>query len=276
MLGDIVHGFWTAITTLPWWAGALFAVVVLSAIVRSVRAAIHGGHPRDAVRRFSQAERRMIFIRAGNRASIASRSSAAAAPQPASRPITCIRTAAAAGPRSATGKPCASDTTARSQRECLGTASSTTWRNDAPPTSSRATTPSSYAIDLPQPAPRSPLHPLSKSPFSRRPPLSQQRRIAGARCMFVVSATSSLYARSAAMNPVAGTRACGTACVAGQAVGLGDQERDCVPSPPGRAGWRPASPAQLVGLALTGLSLLEAFEETLGVGGDAQEVGDFL
>jgi hypothetical protein len=67
MLGDIAHGFWSAITHLPWWVGAFFAVVVLSAIVRSMRAAIHGGHPRDTVRRFSQAERRMIFIRAGNR-----------------------------------------------------------------------------------------------------------------------------------------------------------------------------------------------------------------
>jgi hypothetical protein len=67
MLGDIVHGFWVAITHSPWWVGALFAVVMVSALVRSVRAAIHGGHPRDAVRRFSQAERRMIFIRAGNR-----------------------------------------------------------------------------------------------------------------------------------------------------------------------------------------------------------------
>jgi hypothetical protein len=67
MLGDIFCGFWTAIATLPWWVVVLLAVVVLSAMVRSVRTAIHGGHPRDAVRRFSHAERRMIFVRAGNR-----------------------------------------------------------------------------------------------------------------------------------------------------------------------------------------------------------------
>jgi hypothetical protein len=67
MLSDILHGVWTAMTNSPWWVGALFAVVVLSAVVRFVRGIIHGGHPTDAVRRFSQAERRMIFIRAGNR-----------------------------------------------------------------------------------------------------------------------------------------------------------------------------------------------------------------
>jgi hypothetical protein len=67
MLGDIVHGFWTAMTNSPWWVGALFAVVLGTTVVRFVRGIIHGGHPKDAVRRFSQAERRMIFIRAGNR-----------------------------------------------------------------------------------------------------------------------------------------------------------------------------------------------------------------
>jgi hypothetical protein len=67
LLGDIVHGFWAAIAHSPWWVEALFAVVMLSAVVRFVRGIIHSGHPKDAVRRFSQAERRMIFVRAGNR-----------------------------------------------------------------------------------------------------------------------------------------------------------------------------------------------------------------
>ena len=36
-------------------------------VVRFVRGIIHSGHPKDAVPRFSQAERRVIFTRAGNR-----------------------------------------------------------------------------------------------------------------------------------------------------------------------------------------------------------------
>jgi hypothetical protein len=92
LLSDVAHGFWIALTNAPWWVGALFVAVMLTAVVRFVRGIIHGGHPRDAVRRFSQAERRMIFIRAGNRLS-------------------------------ATDKPSAGDTTAKSQRECPGTGS---------------------------------------------------------------------------------------------------------------------------------------------------------
>jgi 5-methylcytosine-specific restriction endonuclease McrA len=62
-----VHGFSSAIAHSPWWVDALLAVVVLSAVVRSARGIVHSGHSKDAVRRFSQAERRMIFVRAGNR-----------------------------------------------------------------------------------------------------------------------------------------------------------------------------------------------------------------
>lgn len=65
-LGDIAHGFAAAITDSP-WLGVLFAVVVLTAVVRFVRGVIHSGHPKDVVRRFSQADRRVIFARAGNR-----------------------------------------------------------------------------------------------------------------------------------------------------------------------------------------------------------------
>lgn len=67
LLGDIAHGFWAAFAHLPWWVDALFAVVVLSGVVQFVRGIIHGGHPKDPVRRFSHADRRIIFIRAGNR-----------------------------------------------------------------------------------------------------------------------------------------------------------------------------------------------------------------
>lgn len=67
LLGDIVHGFSAAIAQLPWWIDALFAVAVLTAVVRFVRGIIHGGHPKDAVRRFNHADRHVIFVRAGNR-----------------------------------------------------------------------------------------------------------------------------------------------------------------------------------------------------------------
>lgn len=66
LLGDIGHGFWAAIAHSPWWIDALFAAVMLSAVVRLVRGIVHGGHPKDAVRWFSHADRRMIFIRAGD------------------------------------------------------------------------------------------------------------------------------------------------------------------------------------------------------------------
>jgi hypothetical protein len=63
LLGDIAHGFATAIANSP-WLGAILAVFVLTGVVRGT---IHSGHPNDVVRRFSQAERRVIFARAGNR-----------------------------------------------------------------------------------------------------------------------------------------------------------------------------------------------------------------
>ncbi len=66
LLGDIAHGFATAIAHSP-WLGVVFAVLVLTAVVRFVRDVVHSGHPKDVVRRFSQADRQVIFARAGNR-----------------------------------------------------------------------------------------------------------------------------------------------------------------------------------------------------------------
>ena len=66
LLGGIAHGFETAIERSP-WLGVVFAVVVLAASVRFVRGISHSGHPRDTVRRFSQADRQVFFARAGNR-----------------------------------------------------------------------------------------------------------------------------------------------------------------------------------------------------------------
>jgi hypothetical protein len=66
MLGRLAHGFWTAVSNSP-WLGVLLAVLVLAGAVRLVRSIVHGGHSKDIVRRFSQAERRIIFSRAGSR-----------------------------------------------------------------------------------------------------------------------------------------------------------------------------------------------------------------
>lgn len=152
LLGDIAHGFATAIKNSPWlWV--LLALVVLTGLVRFVRGIIHSGHPKDVVRRFNRAGRRVILPELAIAANTTYRSSADAAPPAASRQTTSTRTVEAAGPRSATGKPCASDITVRNQHACPGTGSSTAWRNDARPTSFRTTTPSLSATDLPTSAP---------------------------------------------------------------------------------------------------------------------------
>ena len=65
LLAGIAHGFATAIAHSP-WLGVVLAVVVLTVAVRFVRGIVHSGHPKDAVRRFSQPDRRVIFARAGN------------------------------------------------------------------------------------------------------------------------------------------------------------------------------------------------------------------
>jgi hypothetical protein len=64
-----VHAVWTGITHAliqnPWLAVVL-AVVVGSALVRSVRRAIHSG-PRDPIRLFPRADKRILLERAGRR-----------------------------------------------------------------------------------------------------------------------------------------------------------------------------------------------------------------
>src|SRR3954464_606299 len=66
LLSGVAHGAWRAITQSP-WLGALLAVLIVSGVVRFVRDIVHSGHPKDAVRRFSHADRRVIFARAGGR-----------------------------------------------------------------------------------------------------------------------------------------------------------------------------------------------------------------
>lgn len=63
---DIAHGFWSALSHSPWLAVPL-AVLLVGSLVRFVRGIIHSGHPKDPTRRFSRAERRIIFERAGGR-----------------------------------------------------------------------------------------------------------------------------------------------------------------------------------------------------------------
>jgi hypothetical protein len=65
MLHSMWHGVWLAVASSP-WLGVVVALVVVSAVIRSVRGIIHSG-PRDPVRRFSQRERAAIFRRAGGR-----------------------------------------------------------------------------------------------------------------------------------------------------------------------------------------------------------------
>jgi 5-methylcytosine-specific restriction endonuclease McrA len=50
----------------PWLVG-FFALMVLNAMVRTVRAVVHGRHSKDPQRRFSRRERAEIFARAGDR-----------------------------------------------------------------------------------------------------------------------------------------------------------------------------------------------------------------
>jgi len=49
------------------WLVAFFVLTVLHAMVRTVRAVVHGGHSKDPQRRFSGAERKEILARAGHR-----------------------------------------------------------------------------------------------------------------------------------------------------------------------------------------------------------------
>ena len=58
VLGDLLSS--------PWLVG-FFALMALNAMVRTVRAVVHGRHSKDPQRRFSGVERAEIFARAGNR-----------------------------------------------------------------------------------------------------------------------------------------------------------------------------------------------------------------
>ena len=66
VFSGVAHGAWSTIAQSP-WLGALVAVLIVSGVVRFVRGIVHSGHPKDAVRRFSHVDRRVIFARAGGR-----------------------------------------------------------------------------------------------------------------------------------------------------------------------------------------------------------------
>jgi hypothetical protein len=65
----VLHGVWTGVTNTasqhPWLVVVL-ALLVLTALVRSVRVAIHSG-PRDPVRRFTRTDKATLLARAGRR-----------------------------------------------------------------------------------------------------------------------------------------------------------------------------------------------------------------
>jgi hypothetical protein len=66
ILHSAAHGFWLAATSSP-WLDALFALILITGLVRFVRAMIHGGHGRDPVRRFTTADKTLLLARAGHR-----------------------------------------------------------------------------------------------------------------------------------------------------------------------------------------------------------------
>ncbi|MGY1728090.1 HNH endonuclease [Geodermatophilus sp. SYSU D01062] len=66
VFGDVLRGVLASVLEKPWLV-ALLALMTVSAVVRLVRGVIHGLHPRDPVRRFSQADKRVILGRAGHR-----------------------------------------------------------------------------------------------------------------------------------------------------------------------------------------------------------------
>jgi hypothetical protein len=65
MLHSVWNGFATEADQHPWLV-PLVALVVLAAMVRAARVAIHSG-PRDATRCFSRADKNVLLARAGNR-----------------------------------------------------------------------------------------------------------------------------------------------------------------------------------------------------------------
>ncbi len=66
MFSDVLSGVLQEILGRPWLA-VLLVVIALAKVTGTVRAVVHGRHPRDPVRRFSRADRRTVLDRAGHR-----------------------------------------------------------------------------------------------------------------------------------------------------------------------------------------------------------------
>lgn len=66
LLHSVWHTTWLAATASP-IVGAMFVLAACVAGVQLVRLVIHGGYPRDPVRRFTRTQRRAIIARAGKR-----------------------------------------------------------------------------------------------------------------------------------------------------------------------------------------------------------------
>jgi hypothetical protein len=66
VVGDVLSGLLHEVLGRPWLV-TLLVVIALVKAVGTVRAVVHGRHPRDPVRRFSRADRRVVLDRAGHR-----------------------------------------------------------------------------------------------------------------------------------------------------------------------------------------------------------------
>ncbi|MBE7162923.1 MAG: HNH endonuclease, partial [Williamsia herbipolensis] len=67
--GTVLRGVWNGVSQFPAhypWLVALLAVVVVARMVRIARVAIHNG-PRDRVRLFTSADKKILLARAGHR-----------------------------------------------------------------------------------------------------------------------------------------------------------------------------------------------------------------
>jgi hypothetical protein len=63
---SVWHGLWAAATSSP--LAAAFAIVAIAiAVTGFVRAILHGGNPRDPIRRFNRADKALILAWAGGR-----------------------------------------------------------------------------------------------------------------------------------------------------------------------------------------------------------------
>jgi 5-methylcytosine-specific restriction endonuclease McrA len=66
LANDVVRDIWEQLQAHP-WLGALVAVVVVRACVRTARELVHSVHGRDAVRTFPRSDKIAILSRAGGR-----------------------------------------------------------------------------------------------------------------------------------------------------------------------------------------------------------------